>query len=32
MILQDTDIAELIGEFTTLNNAIIKKEKNNFKY
>ena len=27
MILQDIDIAELIGKFTTLNNAIIKKRK-----
>lgn len=27
MILQDIDIAEPIGKFTTLNNAIIKKRK-----
>ena len=27
MILQDIDTAELIGKFTTLNNAIIKKRK-----
>ena len=27
MILQDADTVVFIGKFTTLNNAIIKKEK-----